>query len=91
MNSLAPNRSQTPASLEEIRQLKAQTFAELQQQKEAVSKSVRKLVAPLAPAVTKGNSLMRAFNTGIMAFDGVMLGVKLIRKLQKASRLFRRY
>lgn len=91
MNSLAPNRSQSLASLEEIRQLKVRTYAELQQQKETVSRSVRKLVAPLAPAVTKGNSLMRAFNTGILAFDGVMLGVKLIRKLQKASRLFRRY
>lgn len=91
MNSLVPNTPRTPISLEEIRQLKVQTYAELQQRKEAVAKSARKLVAPLAPAVTKGNSLMRAFNTGILAFDGVMLGVKLIRKLQKVSRVFRRY
>ena len=34
---------------------------------------------------------MRAFNTGILAFDGVVLGIKLVRKLRRISQLFSRY
>ena len=91
MNSLAPNTYSIPTSLEALRQMKQYTYSELQQQKKKVSKSARQLVVPLAPAVAKGNSLMRAFNTGILAFDGVVLGIKLVRKLRRISQLFSRY
>ncbi len=73
-----------PATLEDIRQLKQQALTELQQQKKVVAKSAHQLLAPLTPAVKKGNALTRAFNTGMMAFDGVVMGIKLIRKLKKA-------
>lgn len=85
MNNPNPNDiPRIPTNLDEIRQMKTHTYRKLQQQKKAVGKSARKLVAPLAPAVSKGNSIMRAFNTGLMAFDGVMLGIKLIRKFRRA-------
>ncbi len=87
MNRPALNDSRhIPASLEEIKEMKLRAYDELQQQKKALAKSARKLAAPFAPAVHKGNFLMRAFNTGIMAFDGVMLGIKLIRKFRRAFR-----
>lgn len=45
--------------------------------------TARELFAPLAPAADKGNAIMRAFNTGMAVFDGLMLGVKLMRKVRR--------
>ena len=66
--------------------MKLCAYDELQLQKKALTKSAHRLIAPFTPAVHKGNSLMRAFNTGMMAFDGVMLGIKLMRKFRRAFR-----
>lgn len=86
MNDITPNVQQTPTSLEAIRQLKLHTYNELIQQKKTVSKSARKLISPLTSTVNKGNSIMHAFNTGIMVFDGMVLGLKLIRKIRRVFR-----
>lgn len=85
-NTHVNNNRHTPTSLEEIREMKLCAYDELQLQKKALAKSAHRLIAPFTPAVHKGNSLMRAFNTGMMAFDGVMLGIKLMRKFRRAFR-----
>ena len=51
-------------------------------QKEIMTDTARELFAPLAPAADKGNAIMRAFNTGMAVFDGLMLGVKMMRKVR---------
>lgn len=47
--------------------------------------TTRRIFAPLAPAASSGSSLMRSFNTGMAIFDGVMLGMKMIRKVRGLS------
>ena len=39
--------------------------------------------APLEPATNKANAMMRAFNTGMAVFDGIVLGVKVMKKFRK--------
>ncbi len=42
----------------------------------------RDILAPIAPATNKANAIMRAFNTGMAVFDGVRLGLKVMRKFR---------
>ena len=35
------------------------------------------------PATNKANAMMRAFNTGMAVFDGIVLGVKVMKKFRK--------
>ena len=73
-------------TLDDIRALRRQALLDVRQQKEVLAATTRKLTAPLAPAMHKGNSIMRTFNTGMAIFDGFMLGIKLIRKFRKITR-----
>lgn len=73
-------------TLEELRQQKAEALEELRAQKQAMADTARNLFAPIAPAANKGTAIMRAFNTGMAVFDGVMLGMKLMRKVRKIFR-----
>ena len=59
----------TPVTLESIAQKKAMLLQEI--------------FAPLEPATNKANAMMRAFNTGMAVFDGIVLGVKVMKKFRK--------
>lgn len=76
-------KSELPATLDEIRALKEKALQDVRQQRKTLNATTRKLIAPLAPAATKGNAIVRAFHTGMAAFDGIMLGIRLIRKFRK--------
>lgn len=43
----------------------------------------------LAPAANKADSLMRSFNTGMAIFDGVVLGIKIMKKMRTYFRRLR--
>ena len=73
-------------TLEDLQQLKAEALEELRAQQQIMADTARNLFAPIAPAADKGTAIMRAFNTGMAVFDGVMLGVKLMRKVRKIFR-----
>ncbi|WP_307758857.1 hypothetical protein [uncultured Mediterranea sp.] len=79
-------KNDLPVTLDEIRALKEKALQDVRQQKKVVNATTRKLFAPLAPAANKDNVIMRAFHTGMAAFDGVMIGIRLIKKFQKAFR-----
>ena len=70
-------------TLEDIEFQKQQKLDEIQFQKEVISEITQTIFAPLEPATTKAESLMRTFNTGMAIFDGVMLGMKTIGRLKK--------
>lgn len=72
----------TPVTLESIAQQKAELLQQIRLQKEVMTEITRDIFAPLAPAADKANSMMRAFNTGMAVFDGVMMGLKLMRKFK---------
>ena len=73
-------------TLEALQQQKAEALEELRAQQQIMADTARNLFAPIAPAADKGTAIMRAFNTGMAVFDGVMLGVKLMRKVRKIFR-----
>ena len=73
-------------TLEDLQQQKAEALEELRAQQQIMADNARNLFAPIAPAADKGTAIMRAFNTGMAVFDGVMLGVKLMRKVRKIFR-----
>ncbi len=70
-------------TLEDIEFQKQQKLDEILFQKEVISETVQMIFAPLEPATTKAESLMRTVNTGMAIFDGVMLGMKTIGRLKK--------
>lgn len=46
-------------TLDDIRVLRKQALLNVQQQKKVLGTTARKLIAPLAPTVNKGNSIIR--------------------------------
>ena len=73
-------------TLENIAQRKKKLQGEIQVQKKAMTATVHNIFSPLPPANNKTNAIMRSFNTGMAVFDGVMLGIKLMRKIRKYFR-----
>ena len=73
-------------TLEDLQRQRAEALEELRAQKQVMSDTARNLFAPIAPAADKGTAVMRAFNTGMAIFDGVMLGIMLMRKVRKIFR-----
>lgn len=69
-------------TLEDIARRKEEILIEIRVQKEAMTATTKEIFAPLAPAASAGNALMRSFNTGMAIFDGVMMGVKIMRKVR---------
>lgn len=82
------NQSQNPSriTLEDISKLKEAKLEEIREQKKAMTHTAQAIFAPLAPAASKADMLMRSFNTGMAIFDGVMLGIKIMRKIRRAFR-----
>lgn len=69
-------------TLEAISLRKEEVLKEIRQQKERMATTTHELFAPLAPAATKADALARSFNTGMAIFDGVMMGMKVMRKVR---------
>lgn len=82
--------AQTPPAkkitLEEITERKRMLLDEIRAQKTVMTHTAREIFAPLTPAASKTNALMRSFDTGMAIFDGVMLGVKFMRKVRSYFR-----
>lgn len=75
-----------PLTLESIAQQKKELRQAILQQKEVMTELTRSLVAPLAPATSKTDAIMRAFNTGMAVFDGAMMGLKLMKRFRRFLR-----
>lgn len=82
--------AQTPPAkkitLEEITERKRMLLDEIRAQKTVMAHTAREIFATLTPAASKTNALMRSFDTGMAIFDGVMLGIKFMRKVRSYFR-----
>lgn len=65
---------------------KAELKRQMDAKKQHIAQLGKTLAAPLAPATKKAGGLMSAFNTGMAVFDGVMMGIKFMRKIKRAFR-----
>lgn len=77
-----PHTSDIPTTLEQLMQQKASLRQQIEAQKAVMVRISSEVAAPFTPAVHKGNSLLRAFNRGMAVFDGVMLGLKMMRQVK---------
>lgn len=73
-----------PITLETIAQRKEEMRQKIELQKQVMTDTAKEILSPLAPAANKGNAIMRTFNTGMAVFDGVMLGMKMMKRLRNA-------
>lgn len=80
---MSNTQSSSKITLEEISERKLQLLKEIRMQKETIGTSAKNLFAPLAPATSKADSIMRSFNTGMAVFDGVVMGIKIMQKIRK--------
>ena len=80
------NNKPQVSTLDDIRALRRQALLDVRQQKEVLTATTRKLVAPFTSTVNTGTSIKTAFNAGVDIFDGFILGIRLIRKIQKIVR-----
>lgn len=80
---MTDNSKPIPDTLEEVAQQKAEVQRQIRIQKRKMDGLARELFAPLEPATNKAAALTRAFNTGMVVFDGVRLGMKLMRRFRK--------
>ncbi|MDR0988330.1 MAG: hypothetical protein LBM06_02565 [Prevotellaceae bacterium] len=72
-----------PLTLEGITQQRKEALRRVRAQRSAVEQAARALFAPPAPVSSKGEALLRAFNTGSALVDGVMLGLKLVKRVRQ--------
>lgn len=79
------NKPETPQvyTLEELSLLKAAKLKEIREQKKAMTLTAKNIFAPMAPAASKGDAIMRSFNTGMAVFDGIVLGVKVMKNIRR--------
>lgn len=79
------NKPETPQvyTLEELSLLKAAKLKEIREQKKAMTLTAKNIFAPMAPAANKGDAIMRSFNTGMAVFDGIVLGVKVMKNIRR--------
>lgn len=76
-------------TLEDIVRQKDELQIQIKKQEEAMASTIRSIYAPFAPATTKAGSLMRTFNIGMAIFDGVVMGINIMRKVKRNFRKLR--
>lgn len=76
-----------PVTLENIALQKAALKEDIRQQKEVIGHCARQIFAPFSPATSKAGSIMQTFHTGMAIFDGILLGMKVMRKIRKVFNL----
>lgn len=76
-------------TLEDIAERKAALKDKIKVQNEAIADICHDLFVPVEPS-TKAEVLMHAVNSGISIFDGVMFGMKAIRRMRSVMRFFKK-
>ena len=76
----------TPLTLEDIARPKAELLQQIRQRQQAMRELGKQLTVPLEPAANKAGAIARAFHTGMAVFDGIKLGLKLMRSFRKTFR-----
>lgn len=75
------NSTSTPVTLEEIALRKQQLLMQIRSQKAKIQLTAGDLFAPVT-AETKMEMFMNSVNSGIAMYDGVMTGIKVVRRIR---------
>lgn len=77
------NRYPLPQSLEEITRQKVAVRQELHNHHQRMNTLSKELLEPLKPAANKGNTMIRTFRNGMAILNGIVLGLRVMRKLRR--------
>lgn len=80
------NNQQNDITLESIAQQKAALRKRIGTQKQKVSVMTQGFMEPLKPTTKKSTAALGLFNKGMVVFDAVLIGYKLLKKYRKLFR-----
>lgn len=72
-----------PMTLESLAAQKAEIRSRLAEQRQVIIDLGHRMVAPVEQATTRMGAVTRAFHTGMALFDGLMMGLKIMRRLRR--------
>lgn len=78
--------TQTVITLDMICQQKAEKLAEIRASKQRITDQARALFQPAEEAMGSAKLLTSNFSSGIAIFNGVMTGIKIIKRIRKFFR-----
>lgn len=78
--------TQTVITLDMICQQKAEKLTEIRASKQRMTDQVRALFHPAEEAMGSAKLLTSNFSSGIAIFNGVMIGIKIIKRIRKFFR-----
>ena len=70
-------------TLEDIAKQKAEVLKKISVHQDTITTSTRQLFSPLKPIANKSNGIMKAVNTGMFMFDGLLIGMKILKAFRK--------
>ena len=82
---MATNTSKKLITLEEISRQKKDVYRQIKEQKQLIQLTATDLFAPVK-AANKVELLMNSVNSGIAVVDGVMTGMKVMRRVRSFFR-----
>lgn len=80
------SNQQNNISLESIAQQKAALLKRIDAQKQKMSSLSQGFIEPWKPTIEKRSTALGLFNKGLVVVDGVVLGLKLLKRLRKMLR-----
>ena len=76
-------------TLESISEKKADIRGQLEESRKAIQRQTKGIFAPASPK--GGNNFMNHISSGIAIFDGVMTGIRIMRKIRSVLYYRKRY
>ena len=70
-------------TLEDIAKQKAEVLKKIRVHQDTITISTRQFFSPLKPIANKSNGIMKAVNTGMFMFDGLLIGMKILKAFRK--------
>ncbi|MDR0895503.1 MAG: hypothetical protein LBN06_09450 [Prevotellaceae bacterium] len=82
MDTSLPNEK-IPQTLDELVARRREMRQAVRAQQQKMTDLARASFASVERTASKGESMVRAFQTGMAVFDGILLGMKIIRRIRR--------
>jgi len=70
-------------TLKTISELKEERLKEIHKQRDIITKTIKATSLPFDFITNKGSSIFKAANISILFFNGIITGIRTIRKIRK--------
>ncbi len=77
------NSSKDSITLKTILDLKEERLKEIRKQRDIITETIKATSLPFNFFTSKGSSIFKAANISILVFNGIITGIKAIRKIKK--------